>query len=139
MKTLQSLTAAAAVSMLLLASCGKGEVKAGEVLENAKAAIADFDLSAAPEKLAESVTGFAGDLTSKLGEVTDIESAKDLVAKFGPVVDKLKQVKTTLGDKMPDMASLKQAAEGVMTKFKDNEGIMNVLKPMLDKLMAMFQ
>ena len=58
---------------------------------------------------------------------------------IGPIIDQLKGFKTTLGDKMPDLSSLGSTADGLMKKFAGDSAIMDVIKPVLEKLKALVQ
>lgn len=140
MKALTSLAAAAAC-LVLGASCGDKGVSAGELAGKVKNAAesVDFDVSKlSSEELTGKMTELSGSVVEKLGSITDIDSAKDAVGMLGPIVEKMGSMKTMLGDKMPDLGALKTAAEGLASKFGGDEGIMGVLKPVLDKIMAMF-
>ena len=157
MKRLFSILAPASLAVLAFGACDSkvsaSDVKnaAGDAVESAKDAVSnlkDIDLAEltpdalkelSPEKLKEKMGGLSEGIATKLSEVKDAATAENAAKMLEPIVDKLASAKEMLGDKMPDMAGLKDAASNFMTKFADNEGIMGALKGVLDKIMAMFQ
>ena len=73
-------------------------------------------------------------LVRKLGEIKDEAGATSAVEKLKPMLDNLGNLKGLLGDKMPDLASLKDAAANLTSKFVGSEGILKTLQPILDQI-----
>ena len=137
-----AIIAASAVLGLGLASC-EGDVKAGDLIDSAKGAlekVEDLDLSKlSPDALKETASGLVGDLSSKLGEVKDLASAENLSKTLGPAIEKVSQLKGLLGDKMPDLSSLKDAAEKLGSQFEGDSAIMKVLGPLIEKILSLLK
>ena len=138
-----SLTTAALSALLLVSACSKEEVqakmdeaadKAGSALESVK----DLDLgSLSPDALKEKAAEYTESLGSKLGEIKDKASAMDVSKAAEPVVDMLSKAKDILGENMPDLSSLTGVVDDLKSKFGGDEGVMSVLKPLLDKLQSL--
>jgi hypothetical protein len=73
-------------------------------------------------------------VVSKLGDVKDLASAESVKGLVEPLLEKLGAVKTALGGKLPNMEELKSTIASLTSKFTDGSDVMNVLKPLLDKL-----
>jgi hypothetical protein len=140
LKNAQSLVLPLALTLSLCASCGETKAHTDAAIDKVAAAAKEIDLSKlTPEAMMDKVKSLSADISKKFAEIKDQASAKDVVAKLDPLVDQLKQLKNALGAKMPDMTSLKTAAQELKTKFANNQAVTDVIKPLLDKIQSMFQ
>jgi hypothetical protein len=138
-----SFSIAALSALLLVSACSKEEVqakmdeaanKAGGALESLK----DIDLgSLSPDALKEKANSLTDSLATQLGEIKDKASAMDVKKAAEPVVDMLSKMKGMLGENMPDLSSLNGVVDDLKAKFNSDEGVMGVLKPLLDKLQSL--
>ena len=138
-----ALSVLALSGLVLLSSCSKEEVEA-KMNQAASAAsdslgdLKDMDFSSlSPEVLKEKAQSVAETLKAKLSEVKDEASAVDISKTAEPLVSALDKMKTALGDKMPDLESLSGIVDSLKAKFSDNEGIMNALRPLIEKLQSL--
>lgn len=142
MKTLLTLLPLAI--LLPLAACSKSEADtktgaeaAAAGLDPAAAKLESLDLSKlAPEALVANAKSTLDDLAKQLGAVKDGQGAKDLVAKFQPVVDQLVGLKDKLAGHI-DTAALEQAIADFSTKFQAQEDVKKIVEPLLAKLNAL--
>ena len=142
MKSIRTMSLFAAAACCLFAACSKSEAGAAETTKSATEAAAQalesVDLSKlTPEALAEKAKSIVADVSAQLGSLKDSQGAKDLVAKFQPLVDQLAAAKGTLATHKVDLSALKTALDGVATKFASNEEVMKVLQPLIDKLKSL--
>ena len=129
-----------ALSLGVFAGCNKTEGAAKDMKNAAKAATENLDLSKlSGDALKTNVAKTFTDLTAKLGDIKDEASAKDLVGKFGPMIDQLSGMKSKLSGMMPDGAGLTKAISGLTEKFKGNAGVLNLLQPFFDKITALLK
>lgn len=122
------------LALPMVASCDK----AADAANNAQNAVENLDLSkmtpdAIKEKGGEMISGLA----DKLKNVTDVAGATELAKNWMPKLDDLSKMKDKLGAALPNMDALKGAVDALKTKFAGNEGIMNALKPLLEKIQSM--
>ena len=115
--------------------CGDAEVHAGDLVDRAKGGLEGLDLSqmstgAMQEKVGELTRG----LVSELGGIDDAASALDVKKQVEPVLGQLDRLKAALGDKMPDLGSLATLADQLRSRFQFREDVLEVLKPVLDKI-----
>lgn len=143
MKLVPATCALLAAAALTLGACNESDAAAIKdstqgAMDSASKALDDVDLSKlSPDALADKAKSVFNDLKIELEQVKDSQTAKDLVAKFQPVVDQLSNFGTTLAGKF-DSSSIKAAIDNVVAKFKDNPAVINVLQPLIDKLRALF-
>ena len=143
------LPAFALCGLVALSSCSKEEVeakmnevadKAGESLGDLASELKDIDLSAlSPDAIKEKAGTVVESLSTKLGEIKDQASAVDLSEKAEPLVGALGKMKDVLGENMPDMSTLSKVVDDLKAKFSGDNGIMEALKPLFEKLQALFQ
>lgn len=139
----RSLTAFA-VSATLLCACSRAEVeaKANQVADAAGASIDALqqeleavDLSGVtPEALKAKLAIAVESLSAKLGEIKDQASAENVKQALEPVVAKLGAAKHALGEELPSREELALELDALETKFHDNEAVMKVLQPLIDRL-----
>lgn len=98
----------------------------------------DFELGdLGADAMKSKVSEIAGSLGEQLGSIKDLASATSITEKIGPAIAALEKLKGGLGGMLPDMGSLGGIVDTLKSKFGDKADIMGVLKPMLDKLMAL--
>lgn len=119
----------------MFASCDKAADAAGgatDMVDDLK----NMDVgSMSPDAIKETGGKMLGELTSKLGSITDVAGATDAAKSMLPKLDILSKMKEKLGDvALPGMDGLKTAVAGLTEKFKDKAGIMTALGPLLEKL-----
>ena len=123
------------------ASCGDGEVKAGDVIDSGKNALEglqDLDLdSLGVDGMKDKVGELTASLGDKLKGIQDEAGALDASKALGPVVDQLSKLKGALGDKMPAMDELGATISSLKEKFSGDAGVMAALQPLLDKLQSL--
>lgn len=144
MKALQATSVLLAL-VPFVASCD-GDVKASDVVANGKAAVgkmADDLGNLSVDELKAKVSNVSKDLSQKLSqsfdEIKDKASALDVKQAVEPMVEQLSKLEAMLGEKMPSMESLRGALEELKTKFAGKEDIMEVLRPLIDKLQALLR
>ena len=121
-------------SCLTLASCGEGG-SVDKTVSAATKAASNIDLSKlTPENLVAEAKTIGNDLSQELAKVKDSQGAKDLVAKFQPLIDQLSKLKTTLTAESFDMSTLSKAVTDATAKFTSNPEIMKILQPLIDKI-----
>jgi hypothetical protein len=132
-RLLSTLTLAACAA---LASCSKESQDAlASTAKSAQQAAGNLDLTKlAPEAMAEKAKGIIGDLSTQAMSIKDAAGAKDLVAKFQPMVDQLVGAKSMLQGQKFDMSGISKLVTDVTAKFSGNTDIMGALQPLLDKL-----
>lgn len=135
-----------ALSVLVaLTACSREEVEAKMDQAHAQASAAleeleNLDLSAlSPEALQARAAEVGEYLSDKLEEIDDQASAERVKTTIQPYVDKLVQMKDAIGERMPDMSSLSETVDDLKARFADNESVMSVLQPLIDKLQALFE
>lgn len=107
-------------------------------MEGALGDLTNIDLSSLSGDALKSKVGEMGTaLTDKLGGIKDLASAESIKESIMPLLDKLTDAKGLLGDNMPDLSSLKDAAIKLKDKFAGDQGIMDAIKPLLDKITAL--
>jgi hypothetical protein len=132
-------------ALVALSACSREEVEAKMDQAHAKASAAledleHVDLSALSPEAIQQKAGEVGDyLSDKLEEIDDQASAERVKANIQPYVDKLIQMKVAIGERMPDMDSLSDAVDDLKARFADNESVMSVIQPLIDKLKALFE
>lgn len=128
---IKKLNLAAAAIALTLVSCSKESVAAAGDLAKGM----DIDVSSlSAEALTEKVPDLLKNVTGSLGKITDLASAKDIVGKVAPMLTTLTGIKDKLGTAMPDLSSLGDMVTGLKDKFGGDSGIMDILKPILEKI-----
>lgn len=143
MKLVHATCALFAAAALTLGACDESDAAAIKdstqgAMDSASKALEDVDLSKlSPEALADKAKGVFNELKTELEQVKDSQTAKDVAAKFQPLVDQLSNFGTTLAGKF-DSSSIKAAIDNVVAKFKDNPDVMKWLQPLIDKLRALF-
>jgi hypothetical protein len=113
----------ALASPMFMVSCGNSEAGTDLVKMASEA-------GNSLKSVTEGLTGLAG--------MEDVTKITDKVKELLPNVESLNNLKAKLGDKMPNLDGLKGAVEGLKSKFSGNEAIMNALKPLMDKVQALF-
>ena len=132
MKNLKTLAALALASPLFLGACSSEDVQAA--VDKAQ----NFDVSSLSiEDMTSTFSDISGQLTEKLGSITDLASAEKMKEQVGPLLDKAVALKDALGDKMPSMESLSGIAQQLKDKFSGDSAIMDVLKPIMEKLQSL--
>ena len=132
-------------ALVALAACSREEVEAKMDQAHAQASAAleeleQVDLSALDPEALQAKAGELGQyLSDKLEEIDDRASAERVKATIQPYVDKLVQLKHAIGERMPEMDSLSDAVDDLKARFADNESVMSVLQPLIDKLKALFE
>jgi hypothetical protein len=132
-------------ALVVLSACSRDEVEAKMDQAHAKASAAledleNVDLSALSPEALQAKAGEVGEyLSDKLEEIDDKASAERVKANIQPYVDKLVQMKDAIGERMPEMDSLSEAVEDLKARFADNESVMSVIQPLIDKLKALFE
>ncbi|MCK6446421.1 MAG: hypothetical protein L6Q99_08535 [Planctomycetes bacterium] len=127
-----------------LAACSKSEADTKSLTEQANAAVdganaklESIDFSKlTPEALKSNASTLFTDLGKELEGLKDAQGAKDLVAKFQPMLDQLGGLKDKLAGNL-DTASIQKMVSDVTAKFSSNEEIMKVLQPLLDKVKSL--
>ncbi|MEM7311422.1 MAG: hypothetical protein AAF682_32455 [Planctomycetota bacterium] len=128
----------ASLCILPLTACGEGGVEASELMEKGQEALGELDLSAlSPEAMTEKAGELLGGVTSKFDEIKDVASAENVKSELEPMLGQIAKLKDVLGDKMPNLDSLKTAADDLMSKFGGDTEIMKVLQPVIDKIKTM--
>ncbi len=139
MRLVCTVSIVAVSSCLALASCGKDGDLAENTVAAASNAVDSLDLSKlSPEALGEKAETIVGDLSQQLTNLKDSQGAKDLVAKFQPLVDQLAQAKSTLMSQSVDLSPLKDAVSQVTAKFGSDQETMKVLQPLIDKIKSLW-
>jgi len=87
-----------------------------------------------PAKLAEAGKNVMSDIASRLGNIKDLASAKTVKETLEPMMDKLGSLKTSLNGKLPNMEAVTTAITKLKAEFPSGSEVMNLIKPMLDKL-----
>lgn len=132
-------------ALVALSACSREEVEAkmDQAHAQASAALEDLenlDLSALSPEALQAKAGQVGEyLSDKLEEIDDQASAERVKTTIQPYVDKLVQMKDAIGERMPDMSSLSDTVDDLKARFADNESVMSVLQPLIDKLQALFE
>jgi len=131
------ITLALSVSFLIT-GCGEDTAMAKELMASAKGAFPELDLSSLS---ADDMKAKFGELTttlvSKLGNVKDTASAEVVRDEIAPAVKQLGMLKGALGDNLPSLDSLTGAVQQVRSKFTSSGNILEVLNPVLEKLLAL--
>ncbi|MCP3914040.1 MAG: hypothetical protein GY711_00615 [bacterium] len=133
MKSLLTIPLACLLTLGLTA-CGDSGVDAKEALSGA---LENLDIDFSAEGATEKVNEVVKSSVSKIDEIKDLASAESITEKLGPALDMLKKAKTTLGEKMPDTASLTGLIETLKSKFAGKTDILGALKPLIEKIQAL--
>jgi hypothetical protein len=75
-------------------------------------------------------------ISTQLGNIKDLASAKSVSSALTPIIEKLGPLKSALGDTLPNMESVKSAISSLKAKFPTGE-IMEAIQPMLTKLQGL--
>jgi ABC-type transporter Mla subunit MlaD len=136
MNTRFPIVLSAALGLVFVTSCGgSDEVSASDLEKGMQKDLSSLDVSTmSADEINKDVGGAISDAVKELAKVKDKASADEVVKKLSPILDQLTGFKTTLGDKMPDLSSLKTAAEALKTKFMADQSVQAALKPLLEKL-----
>jgi predicted small secreted protein len=129
-----------ALALCPLAGCNKTEGAATDITNAAKKVAESVDFSKlSGDALKTQVGQTFTNLTAGLNSIKDEATAKDLIGKFGPMIDSLTSMKSKLAGNLPDTSAITKALGDVAAKFKGQEGIMKVLQPFLDKVTALLK
>ena len=128
--------------LLALASCDQAKVKASEALDGASQALSqlsdaveELDLSSlSPEAIGEKGRELARAAATQLGEIRDSETARRAVQTLEPVVDKLHAARELIGEHMPSMTELQEAARALEQKVAGDEGLRGIVQPLIEKI-----
>ncbi|MEZ6017351.1 MAG: hypothetical protein R3F49_19715 [Planctomycetota bacterium] len=122
-------------------SVGDAAKGLAEKAQSAFGGLKDLDLSKIssldPAKLQEMGKTAMSTLATQLGSIKDVASAEGFKGMVEPMLEKLTGLKTALGGKLPDMETLKSALGSLTTKFPSGSEVMNVLKPVIEKLTSL--
>ena len=116
---------------------GDAAGKLDDLAANAKGTLDDLASKAdslSADELKSSVGDVVGNLTEKLGEVKDKASATEIADGLKGALDSLGSLKSTLGDKMPDLSALGDAATSLKEKFAGKQDVLDALKPLLEQI-----
>lgn len=126
----------------MFASCGDAVEAASngteglkEMAANGLDGLKDLDISglsmdAVKEKGGEVVAS----LTEKLGSLKNVADVDKLKESMLPMLDKVVAMKDKLGASLPGTDALKGAMEKLTSQFSGDSGMMEALKPLLEKL-----
>jgi len=121
-----------------LTGCGDSDVNAKNLLASAKEQVKDMDFSSlSMDDMKGKVSELSSGLVSKLQGVETSADATEVTKEVAPALDQLGKLKGLLGDNMPKLDSLDDLVEKLTTKFKGSEGILETLKPVLEKLRSL--
>ena len=139
MKSIHATLPLALLLPILASSCSEeSSAKTSDLLSSAAEQVKGLDLSEmSTGDMSSKVTELIGGLVKQLGEVKDEASATAAATEMGPIADQLGALKKALGGEMPDLSSLSSAVQSFTTKFSADSGIMDALKPILEKLTAL--
>ncbi|MFT5734824.1 MAG: hypothetical protein ACJA2W_003719 [Planctomycetota bacterium] len=122
------------------AAAAKGAAdKAGDVAGDMMSGLKDFDISglsmdAVKAKAAEVTSS----MTEKLSSIKDVATAENFKKTFDGSIEKLGEMKKMLGANLPGTDALMDAINKVKTSFGADTKVMEVLKPLMDKMSGLF-
>ena len=132
----QFMFASAVLISPFVAGCGKSD----EVSAATKSAASKMDVSKlTPEAMKAEGSKLINEITAKLGSIKDLPSAESVKKQLEPMISSLATLKEKLGVGSLDFSSLKSAISDVTAKFGSDTKIMEVLKPVLDKLQGLLK
>lgn len=73
-------------------------------------------------------------VAKQLESIKDLPSAQKVSSAMTPMLEKLENLKQSLGGTLPNVESVKSAISSLATKFPTGGEIMEAIKPMLTKL-----
>ena len=128
--------------LFALTSCDQAKVKASEALDGASQALSqladsveELDLSGlSPEAIGQKGRELAEAAATQLGEIRDSETARRVVTALEPVVDKLHAARELIGEHMPSMAELQEAALALEERVAGDEGLRGIVQPLIEKI-----
>lgn len=136
----------AMVSLAMLVACGKDDKSlsdkakeaAKDIKSKASEALESIDVSKlSPDAMKEKAGKVMSDAVAKLGDIKDAASAGDIAKKLTPAMDMLGKVKAAMGSGKFDFSALTNKAKELTSKFTGNAGVMDALKPLMDKIQAL--
>lgn len=109
--------------------------KAGEMVDGLK----DLDLSSlSMDAIKEKAGQVTSTMTEKLGSIKDAATAENFKETFDGAVSTLSAMKDKLGASLPGTDALKDAVEKLKSSFGEDSKVMEILKPMLEKMTGLF-
>ncbi len=133
---LLALCALPVLAALSACSAEEVEAKTAELESAAEGALAEFE-SLSLDKAKEKLQALSTRVTKQLAAVKDGPTAERAKQQLEPTVAALGKLKSALGEKMerlPSMEAVKLELEKFRDEFANNEAVMNVLQPLIDKL-----
>jgi hypothetical protein len=141
---MKSLSLAGAIALSLFAvACNDSQAGAGKstpshAIESAVNKLENIDFSKlAPQELADKAKASVNQILDEIAQAKDSAAAKELVAKFEPVVDRLAAAKDKLLEQKVDMSAIKTRVDELTTKLTSD--VMAVVQPLIDKIKALCQ
>jgi hypothetical protein len=127
---------------LPLAACSKSEAgnpsDAAKTAKEASAQVQKVDFSKlAPEELKTKAKATLDDLHAQMVNLKDVPAAKELVAKFQPMLDQLVAAKDKVLAAGLDKANVQKVIDDVTAKLGSNKELMAAVQPLVDKLKAL--
>jgi hypothetical protein len=134
-----TLAASAALFLGLGTSCSEGSVEAGSLVDQVaaktKGAVGELNLEGlSGDALKGKADEMIAQVTKSLGSIKDLASAEKVKETLMPMVEKFGDLKSMLGENLPDLSSLTKAVNDLKTKFAGNSAVMDSLKPLIEKL-----
>ena len=107
----------------------------GDAADRVGDRLSDLDLSGlTPQALRDHAENMVSNVSDKLGEIRDTESATRIRDELQPTIDKLAEIKGKLAAELPDSTTLSNAVADLKERFADQPAVMQVLTPLIAKI-----
>lgn len=109
--------------------------KAGDMMSGLK----DIDVGGlSMDVIKEKAAAATAAMTEKLGSIKDVATAENFKETFGGTIAKLIEMKEKLGANLPGTDALMGAVEKLKSSFGADTKVMEVLKPLMEKMSTLF-